>query len=340
MQNKCEGCGGDLVWSPASNYLECTQCGGRTGVKRIVCPSMHNYQAGTDVPSIKPIQHSYTCTTCGGVFSSSEGALTRCPGCGAKTLVPSTNNFNYLIDGIVPFKVSKKDAMEKLTKWIKGKKMAPNDLKHLFKLGKATGYYIPQYEVDLQTIARYKGSGEHRETITKVDRDGRRSTYVVAHPYSFSGTKKKNTYRLVNASGRAIPALGAYNTNELCGYLPQYTYGFSSAQRVVDLTNAFNITHRTIISEIENQIRFEEDNVSFLRVDPEFFNEKYRLNLFPVWVTHYTYKNKQYSCYVNGQTGTVSGSTPISGWKVLFIVLAAVAAIAGIATAIIHATTL
>jgi hypothetical protein len=50
-----------------------------------------------------------------------------------------------------------------------------------------------------------------------------------------------------------------------------------------------------------------------------------------LWLSSYRYGNKTYSFQVNGQTGEVCGARPYSFWKIFFLVLTVVAAIAVIA---------
>ena len=49
--------------------------------------------------------------------------------------------------------------------------------------------------------------------------------------------------------------------------------------------------------------------------------ETFKHILLPVYVSSYRYNGKEYNFFVNGETGTVSGSRPYSFWKIFFAVL-------------------
>ena len=64
------------------------------------------------------------------------------------------------------------------------------------------------------------------------------------------------------------------------------------------------------------------DRVRNLQVDTAFSKLTYKYLLLPVWISSYKYKEKVYQFMVNGQTGKVSGKTPISIPKVIITVVA------------------
>jgi hypothetical protein len=69
------------------------------------------------------------------------------------------------------------------------------------------------------------------------------------------------------------------------------------------------------------------DTYRNLRIDPQFSGETFKHVLVPVWVLSYTYGAKAFQVLANGCTGVLAGQYPKSPWKVLLLVLAALAAI-------------
>ena len=57
-----------------------------------------------------------------------------------------------------------------------------------------------------------------------------------------------------------------------------------------------------------------------LKVETVFSGLTYKYLLLPVWISSYKYKDKVYQFMVNGQTGKVSGKTPISIPKVIITI--------------------
>lgn len=65
-----------------------------------------------------------------------------------------------------------------------------------------------------------------------------------------------------------------------------------------------------------------------MNINTEFNNITYKYLLLPIWISSFKYNNKVYNFMVNGQTGKVSGNTPISWIKVAITVIVVIAAIA------------
>lgn len=77
---------------------------------------------------------------------------------------------------------------------------------------------------------------------------------------------------------------------------------------------------------IERKIMEENhaDRIRNLRIESSFSKLTYKYLLLPVWISSYKYKEKVYQFMVNGQTGKVSGKTPISIPKIVITGIAVV----------------
>jgi len=60
-------------------------------------------------------------------------------------------------------------------------------------------------------------------------------------------------------------------------------------------------------------------------------DETFKHILLPVYISSYRYNAKDYHFYINGQTGTISGTHPYSFWKIFFLILFIILIIAVIA---------
>ena len=68
--------------------------------------------------------------------------------------------------------------------------------------------------------------------------------------------------------------------------------------------------------------KYSYDRVISFNMQTTYSEEKYLYNLLPIYKCDFEYKNKNYTTYMNGQTGKVGGGFPISGWRVFFVVMA------------------
>ena len=85
---------------------------------------------------------------------------------------------------------------------------------------------------------------------------------------------------------------------------------------------AKNVIKGKLRDNISGKIRREKnaDHVRNLKVETVFSGLTYKYLLLPVWISSYKYKDKVYQFMVNGQTGKVSGKTPISIPKVIITI--------------------
>lgn len=75
---------------------------------------------------------------------------------------------------------------------------------------------------------------------------------------------------------------------------------------------------------------YSYDGVQYLNVSTDFSDEKFSYGILPTYRFNYSYKNKNYTTFMNGQTGQVGGGIPRSGVKITFFVIAMILIILGI----------
>jgi hypothetical protein len=63
------------------------------------------------------------------------------------------------------------------------------------------------------------------------------------------------------------------------------------------------------------------DTYRNLEIFPEFSGRTFKHSLVPVWLLTYTYGPRSFQVLVNGYTGKMDGSYPISAWRVIAAIL-------------------
>lgn len=317
--SKCPNCGNVLNFSPDFGTLYCEYCDSNFNIDHeSQLNTKHNYN--NFVKFDETFINQFHCNSCGSNLSSIKDAkVKRCPNCGSNDLA-ITNNISFVPDGVVPFKISKKRATENFYNWIKKRKFAPNDLKKLAKLGKLSGLYTPVWNFDCSTFTTYRGVG--------IDEDRDRNGNVHTHRHPFSG-KFNSEYKdvLMTANKRisnvTLNQLGNFGLNELKVYNPQYLCGFIGSDIDFDIHSSY----KNFVSFVENKDSFKAksghfyDRIESFSSNTEILNPKFNYIYLPIWANYYTYKNKNYSCYINGYSGIVKGKAPKSFWKVFLFSL-------------------
>ena len=78
---------------------------------------------------------------------------------------------------------------------------------------------------------------------------------------------------------------------------------------------------------MESRIQANEgyDHYRGMRYNHQFYNVRFKHILLPVWIFSSPYGKKIYRFMINGETGRVAGSAPVSPFKVLAAVAAGLA---------------
>ncbi len=140
--------------------------------------------------------------------------------------------------------------------------------------------------------------------------------------------------RLRTRTAPCLPELNPLTRQKNKAYKPEYVAGFAAERYAIGFKEGWEIAKKSIDSKlrrsIDDKIRDEHDadDTRNIQINSTFSNLTYKYLLLPVWLSSYKYKDKIYNFMVNGQTGKVSGKTPISIPKVIITVLGCIAAIA------------
>ncbi|MBQ8451676.1 MAG: hypothetical protein IJ538_02745 [Clostridia bacterium] len=325
---KCKNCGGKLVYSPEKQTLICENCESQDEIKKIHAENKKEAYSPRKEP-LKRSANLYVCKSCSSHLSSPGGEeIKRCPNCGNVELERVTND-EYIPDAILPFVVGKEKARENFRIWLKKRKFAPNNLVKLAKEGKITGFYTPVWNFDGHSVTEYSGVGvnEYRDG-DKVKRTYHNFSGIIENDYQdefVSANNQVGSETINKLSPWNLENLNVYDDSFVCGFIgsnceKMLEAGKNEFSRFVQSNDAFEAKSR--------QSRF--DYIESFYSSTKIYDVKYNYLYFPLWVNHYTYKDKKYTSFINGQTGEVAGKSPKSFWKILFTVLGITAVVAAI----------
>ena len=335
--SRCSNCTGELIFKPETGTLICERCGSSFPVNEGDTRPIIRAYSPTYVPEEnKNISEEYSCTTCGAkIVSGSNETIRRCASCGNSTLKREKIS-TIAPDGIIPFTVSRKQAVQIFKNWVSSRKFAPSDLKRMAKLEKISGLYTPIWNFNFTATCRYNAIGVKKYT----DSDGNEEF----RDYPINKVKDQQYQnKIISASSRIsdnfIEGLGTYDFNKLRPYSTDYLLGFVGVDTDLDIHSIYNNMTGKIASSNErkalNNLEADYYRVDNFNCRTRFRNVTFNYSYVPVWANHYTYKGKEYHCYINGQTGTATGKAPKSFLKITGLVLGILAGI-GIIGAIIY----
>lgn len=336
---KCPQCGATMDFDPATGGLFCPFCEYREEIKAENDLGQQKAEE-LDLDSAEHTENcdwgvskkTVTCKSCGAVtvYDALE-VSNECPYCGSNQVMEANDVNTMAPGGVVPFKISLKEAGEKFTKWLAGKWFAPKAAKMNAKADAFNGVYLPYWTFDTNTDSTYTaeygidktvGEGDEQKTITKWYRTrGNYEEFV--DDELICATSSHNT--------AILKSVEPYNTEDNKAYKPEYLAGFAAERYSLGLKEAWEKAKALIFSRIENNIHSKiirenhADRVRNLVVNTRLSNITYKYLLLPIWLSAFNYNGKVYQFMVNGQTGKVGGNYPVSPWRVLLAILIAVA---------------
>lgn len=341
---KCSSCGGDMAFDPQAQTLKCPFCGSVAEVevemRAIIDRDFDQAEEAANINwgAIKKVFH---CNNCG-ADSIIDGNSTAqfCAFCGSTHIIKYEEAAGIAPEGMIPFKVEKRTAEENFNNWIKKRFFAPAALKTTYRKQSLSGAYIPFWAYSCDAESNYTAeAGKHYYVTEKkpVKKEGK--TEMVEQKVKktrwqpVSGNFNRSFRDLIiNASKQiknaVIARVEPFKLDELVPYAPGYLAGFLAEKYSIGLKEGWEEARKRIDRDIESGIRTHigADEVRNIKVNSVYKNRRYKHLLLPVWISSYTFNNKIYHFMVNGQTGKVSGESPVSAGKVIAL-LAAIAAV-------------
>ncbi len=338
---KCPQCGGTMDFDPKTGGLKCPYCDYEEAIPAAqgsaVPQNTNGSAAELKLEDAEKIENcdwgletkTVICKSCGAESVYDAHVVSaECPYCGSNQVMEASDSKTMAPGGVVPFKIDQAGASNRFLAWIKGKFFAPKLAKQSAKAGSFKGVYLPYWTFDASTASSY--TAEYGINRTVKEKDGNERTVTDWYPTNgryaqnfddelVCGTTRYNTGML---SG-----IEPYETAENKVYKPEYVAGFAAERYTVGIKAAWEkakeMIKNKLRSAITNKIMQENraDTVRNLNVQSDFSNMTYKYLLLPVWLSSFQYNGKVYQFMVNGQTGKVSGSAPVSAWKVILTIL-------------------
>lgn len=335
---KCPQCDGTMNYDPETGKTLCPYCGYEEEISQDeeLPPSAEEldfYKAEqTGNCNWGAEKKTVICKNCSAetIYDALDVA-SECPYCGSNQVMEAQAKDTLAPNGVVPFQISSDVASDNFKKWIGKKFFCPKLAKESARPDSFKGIYLPYWTFDAQTNTHYRASyGKDRRV---KDREG--NVKIETDWYSTRGTYNEFIDdQLVLASTRhntgMLKGVEPFNTADNKTYKPEFVAGFLAERYSIGLKDGWELAkkaiHSRLSSAITKKIRHEKnaDHVRNLRLSTSYTNITYKYLMLPIWVSSFQYNGKVYQFMVNGQTGKVTGKTPISIWKVIFTILAVI----------------
>ena len=335
---RCSNCGGSMVFSPTYQALKCEHCDTIVDIetsKDVMEIALE--KAFANFNQWDKEQKVYRCESCGAqVIINSKTHATTCPYCNAPHVVKTEELIGLKPNAVYPFLLTEQQAVDNAFVWAKKKLFAPRRFKKNLRAENVKGVYEPCFTFDSQSISYYSGRiGKRRTRVVGSGKNRRTETYIVWRNISGTFTRGFDDITINTTSTytqKTLEKLLPYDANTLVNFEQKLLTGYIAKRHEKDLQTCWNDAKNLMDNVLRNEIlgQYSYDVVSYLNVDTTHCSVTYKYVLLPVYIINYNYRGKNYSVYVNGNTGKVTGKTPISPLKVAMTVLLGALAVCGI----------
>ncbi len=283
---------------------------------------------------------AFACPNCGASATFDPASLTKtCEFCGSEfaTPLPPERVEEQRGSTIIPFHVDKPQALSLFQQWLEKGLFKPGDLLQTFQSRGYEGMYVPFWSFTVDVISNWHGQYSEtkyrRVSKTRTTSDGKTEHYEEDEPYQVwhprSGVHNGHYFDHVCASGKLAQSeadqIMPFDFGGARPWEDDYVAGFKAELPGKPENVAW--------TECQNRIEgYERDECQRLieRLDSvscQITNQASQLSYLPTWIFSYTYKTKFFRAIVNGQTGEVQGTKPVSAGKVALAVVAVIVVI-------------
>ncbi|MCL2751320.1 MAG: hypothetical protein FWE62_01045 [Firmicutes bacterium] len=336
-QESCPGCGSVLAFDPEKQALTCGHCGTRVDVAKLMAQERpldfnvagnRRWAADTRV---------FRCGACGAetVFQKTEFAKT-CPFCDSTAITTIENLDGVRPDSVIPFRVTQEKAGQLYSAWAKKRLMAPKAFRKEHALESMKALYAPSWTFDSDTLSFYSGTVGDYYYVTVGSGNNRRTERRIRYRKVAGQYKMNFDDILINAGAqpdeRSFKKVLPFSLKQAAQYNESFLAGFHAEHYKKDLSEGYNEARGVIDRVVRKSIitSLHCDVVSKLNINTRYSGETFKYLLLPFYICTHMYKHKAYRFFVNGETGSLTGTAPISSPKVAIVVAAVLAVLAGI----------
>lgn len=296
-----------MIYNPDKGMVTCPHCGGEETQEK---------KTG-DGPNYNSMEK---CLNCGaplkpGTYTSAE----KCEFCGHYLIYDERVSGNYKPQKMVPFTISKQKAMDIMKETFKKKVFAPSDFLSTQRLESITGIYVPHFLYDYGVLGDYHANATKVRTWTSGDTEYTETSYFEV----VRKMRAKFDDVPVDASevmpDDPMDLMEPYDYKALDNFREDNMSGFYS-----EIYNkpADELAYRAEKKVTDDSLALMRNSVSgYTTVNPDvenvaFTSKSHKYALMPVWQYKYSYKGKDFTYFINGQTGKLVGEAPISKGKI------------------------
>ncbi|MGT2910795.1 hypothetical protein ACVR1I_03645 [Streptococcus cameli] len=276
----------------------------------------------------------YVCESCAGeLITDSQTVATSCPYCDNPVVLKERVSGPLRPESLIPFQLSKEEAVAQLHQHVKGKRLLPKVFKDEQHINEIKGLYVPfwVFDTDASVDVRYQGNSK------RMWSDGRYNYTEVNHFLLHRSAEIRFSSVPVDASSKIdnalIESIEPFDLTQAIDFQTAYLAGFLADRYDQDSTAVLPIANQRIQETIKRKMLKTVEGFNDIQKEAESIrleNANGKYILLPIWLLHTSWKNQSYLFAMNGQTGKFVGDLPLDKqqfWKYFLLVFLVVLAI-------------
>lgn len=264
---------------------------------------------------------AFNCNSCGAqLLVDQVTAVTSCPYCGNNAVVPGQLSDVLKPDYVIPFKLSKDDAIAALKNYYGGKKFLPNSFTEGNHLEEIQGVYVPFWLYSGTAEGNATFNGRNIRTWSDSKNMYTETDHFLLHRsgiMSFHNVPVDGSTRMPDAH---MDAIEPFDYSEMVpfsvGYLPGYVTDRYDLDVLECDQRARGRVENTCADALqETATGYMEIDLNHVESDVLWTDVSYAL--LPVWMLHTKWNDQDFLFAMNGQTGKFIGDLYIDNGKVM-----------------------
>ena len=256
----------------------------------------------------------YSCPSCGAeLICDQSTAATACPYCGNPAIVPGQFSGALRPDYILPFRLSKDDAVQALRAHYKGKPFLPRSFTSANHIEQIQGVYVPFWLFD----GGAEGAASYRASNTNVFETG---------DYEITETRHYHVVRAGSLAFEKIPvdasskmpddhmdSIEPFDYAQLRPFSTAYLPGYLADKYDVTIDDSRDRADTRCRETLAQALRDTGTGYGACvteREDIALRRSKVHYALLPVWMLSTKWRGQDFLFAMNGQTGKLVGDLP------------------------------
>lgn len=345
LEYKCPCCGGAINFDSKLQKMKCPYCDTEFDMETLKSYDeelknetqddmqwdTYNETQFTDAETQN--MSVYVCNSCGGELVADENTgATNCPYCGNPVVLKGRFSGELKPDYVIPFKMSKDDAIKELSKHV-NKKLVPKIFKDKNHIDEIKGMYVPFWLFDADTEAHisYKGTKLRAWSDSKYNYSEKRFYRVRrGGTVGFSNVPVDGSTQMPDD---LMESIEPFDFKDAVDFQTAYLAGYLADKYDVTKEQSINRANQRIKNSTEQLFKDtarEYDALTVENSSVQFSNGITKYALYPVWILNTSWNDKNFLFAMNGQTGKMVGDLPVDWgafWKYFGIIASSIAAI-------------